>query len=67
MINKDVVYIACFILIIINCLIYNSNELPEFIGSPLFKAIYLILILVIANINIYIGLFLGITFLSLNQ
>jgi hypothetical protein len=67
MINKDIVYIGCFILIVINCLIYNSNDLPEFIESPLFKAIYLVLILIIANINIYIGLFLGITFLSLNQ
>ena len=67
MINKDIVYIICFIIIIINCLIYNSNKVPDFIDSPLFKAIYLGLILIIANINIYIGLFLGITFLSLNQ
>ena len=66
MINKDIVYVGCFILIIINYLIYN-NDLPEFIESPLFKAIYLVLTLIMANINIYIGLFLGITFLSLNQ
>jgi hypothetical protein len=67
MINKDIVYIVCFFLIIINCLIYNSNNLPEFIESPLFKAIYLVLTLIISNINIYIGIFLGITFLSLTQ
>ena len=67
MINKDIVYIVCFILIVINCLIYNSYDFPEFIDSPLFKAIYLVLTLIISNINIYIGLFLGITFLSLNQ
>ena len=66
MINKDIVYIVCFILIVINCLIYNYN-VPEFLESNIFKLILLILILIMANKNIYIGFFLGITFLSLNQ
>jgi len=66
MINKDIVYIVCFILIVINCLIYNY-DVPEFLESNIFKLILLILILIMANKNIYIGFFLGITFLSLNQ
>ena len=66
MINKDIVYIVCFILIVINCLIY-TYDIPEFLESNIFKLILLILILIMANKNIYIGFFLGITFLSLNQ
>lgn len=66
MINKDIVYIVCFILIVINCLIYNY-DVPEFLESNICKLILLVLILIMANRNIYIGFFLGITFLSLNQ
>ena len=66
MINKDIVYIVCFLLIVINCLLYNY-EVPVFLESNIFKLILLILILIMANKNIYIGFFLGITFLSLNQ
>jgi len=66
MINKDIVYIVCFLLIVINCLIYNY-DVPEFLESTIFKLILLILILIMAHKNIYIGFFLGITFLSLNQ
>ena len=66
MINKDIVYIVCFLLIVINCLIYNY-DVPEFFESNIFKLILLILLLIVANKNIYIGFFLGITFLSLNQ
>ena len=66
MINKDIVYIVCFILIVINCLIYNY-DVPEFLESNIFKLILLILIFKNSNKNIYIGFFLGITFLSLNQ
>ena len=66
MINKDIVYIVCFILIVINCLVY-TYDVPEFLESNIFKLILLVLILIMANQNIYIGFFLGITFLSLNQ
>jgi hypothetical protein len=66
MINKDIVYIVCFILIVINCLVY-TYDVPEFLESNIFKLILLILTVIMANKNIYIGFFLGITFLSLNQ
>ena len=66
MINKDIVYIVCFILIVINCLIYKY-DVPDFLESNIFKLILLILTVIMANKNIYIGFFLGITFLSLNQ
>jgi len=66
MINKDIVYIVCFLLIVINSLIYN-NDIPEFLESNIFKLILLVLTVIMANKNIYIGFFLGITFLSLNQ
>ena len=65
MINKDIVYIVCFLLIVINSLIYN-NDIPDFLESNIFKLILLVLTVIMANKNIYIGFFLGITFLSLN-
>jgi hypothetical protein len=67
MINKDIVYIFSFLLIIINLLIYK-REVPEYFKNNIvFKLIFLIWILYLAHINIYLGVFLGITFLSLNQ
>jgi len=66
MINKDIVYILCFILIIINCIIYNKNNIPLYTKTPLFKLIFLLCILIIANYNLYIATFLSITFLNLN-
>ena len=67
MINKDIIYIVCFILIIINCIIYNKHELPIYINSPIFKLIFLICTTILSYLNIYIGVFLGITFLTIYQ
>ena len=67
MINKDIVYIVCFILIIINCIIYNNTERPIYINNPIFKLIFLICTTILAYLNIYIGTFLGITFLTIYQ
>jgi len=65
MINKDIVYIVCFILIIINCIIYSKNNIPTYTKSIIFKIIFLLCMLVISNYNLYIGTFLGITFLNI--
>ena len=67
MINKDIVYIFSFLLIILNLVIYNKDVPDYFKNNIVFKLIFLLLILYLAHINIYLGVFLGITFLSLNQ
>lgn len=68
MINKDIVYIFCFVLILINYIInkYNYNIPICFKKNILLRLIFIICILYLAIINIYLGVFLGITFLSLN-
>lgn len=67
MINKDIVYIFSFLLIIVNLLIYKNDTPEYFKNNVLFKLIFLMCILYLSHINIYLGVFLGITFLSLNQ
>jgi len=67
MINKDIVYIVCFILIIINCIIYNKPNKPNYITHPLFKLIFIVCLTIVAHYSLYIGVFLGITFLTINQ
>jgi hypothetical protein len=67
MINKDIVYIVCFILIIINCIIYTNHERPIYINNSIFKLIFLICTTILSYLNIYIGTFLGITFLTIYQ
>jgi hypothetical protein len=66
MINKDIVYIVCFILIIINCILYKKTK-PVYINTPIFKILFLICTILLSYLNIYIGTFLGITFLTIYQ
>ena len=66
MINKDIVYIVCFILIIINCILYKKTN-PLYINNPIFKILFLICTILLSYLNIYIGTFLGITFLTIYQ
>jgi len=66
-INKDIVYIVCFILILINCILYNKQNKPIYINNPIFKLIFLFCIMILSYLNIYIATFLGITFLTIYQ
>ena len=66
MINKDIVYIICFILIIVNCIIYNAEK-PVYVKHPIFKILFLVCTTILSYLNIYIGVFLGITYLSIYQ
>jgi len=65
MINKDVVYIVSLILIIINCIIYDK-ELPNYTKTIYFHILFLICTLAILHENIYLGFFLGVTYLNIN-
>lgn len=64
MINKDVVYIVSFILIIINSIIYNITNIPTYTNTIMFKLIFLICTTIILHYNIYIVFFLCITYLN---
>jgi len=65
MFNKDIVYIVSFILIVINCIIYNKEKLPYYKNSILFKLIFLTCLTIMLHYNIYIGFFLSITYLNI--
>jgi len=67
MINKDIVYIVCFILILINCIVYNKKTKPPYINNFLFKLVFLFCIMILSYLNIYISTFLGIIFLTIYQ
>lgn len=63
--NSDIVYILCFIIVILNCIIFKKKTFPKYINAVEFKLIYLLSLLVIINYDLYIGTFLGITYLSI--
>ena len=65
MFNKDIVYIVSFILIIINCIVYNKQKLPYYKNYVIFKFIFLSCLTIILHYNIYIGFFLGITYVNI--
>jgi hypothetical protein len=67
MINKDIVYIVCFILILINCILYNKQKKPVYINNPIFKLLFLVCIMTLSYLNLYISTFLAITFLTIYQ
>jgi len=67
MINKDIVYIVCFILILLNCILYNIKIRPKYIHNPIFKLLFLLYIMTLSNLNIYIATFFAITFLTIYQ
>ena len=65
MFNKDIVYILSFILIIINCIIYNKQKLPNYTNSIIFKLLFVSCLTIVLHYNIYIGFFLGITYVNI--
>lgn len=66
-INKDFIYLICFLIIICNTIIYNKNELPRYSYSKTFRILLLSLCVFIIFENIYIGLFLAMTYLIIND
>ena len=66
-INKDIVYIVCFILILINSILYNKQQKPIYVNNPIFKLVFLLCIMILSYLNIYIATFLAITFLTIYQ
>ena len=68
--NKDLIYILCSLLIIVNIIMSNKNEFPFYINSNYFNILFLLLIVIILlsdKNNIYFGLFLSITYLIVNS
>jgi hypothetical protein len=66
-VNKDIVYIVSFILIILNCIILNNNNRPFYTKHPLFHFIFMLCLVVILEYNIYIGFFVTVTYLNINS
>lgn len=68
-INKDLIYLICVLIIFCNVIIYNKtkNDLPTYSFNPLYKIIFLLLVVFIIMKNIYVGLFLSMTYLILNE
>tara|TARA_Y100000591_G_scaffold332999_1_gene372987 strand:- start:962 stop:1147 length:186 start_codon:yes stop_codon:yes gene_type:complete len=58
MITKDIVYLVCFTLILVNLYLKPKVE------NKVVKAIFLLVVLLVAHYNIFIGVFLGFTFLK---
>lgn len=65
--NKDIVYIVSLLLIIINYILYNKKTLPLYVDSPIFKIIFMICITLILEYNIYIGFFIVMSYLIINN
>jgi hypothetical protein len=66
-INKDLIYLICILIIICNVIIYNKNQLPKYSYNPLYRILLLLLVVFIIMNNIYIGLFLSMTYLIVNE
>ena len=58
MVTKDIVYLVCFFLILV------SLYLKPKVENTIVKAVFLLVVLFGAHYNIYIGVFLGFTFLN---
>lgn len=65
--NKDIIYIVSLLLIIINYILYNKTSLPVYIHHPIFKLIFMICLVVILEYNIYIGFFIAMSYLIINN
>ena len=65
--NKDIIYIVSLLLIIINYILYNKTNLPLYIHHPIFKLIFMICLVVILEYNIYIGFFIAMSYLIINN
>jgi hypothetical protein len=68
-INKDLIYLICVLIIFCNVIIYNKtkNEFPKYSFNYLYKIIFLLLVVFIIMKNIYVGLFLSMTYLIINE
>ena len=58
MVTKDIVYLVCFFLILVNLYLKPKVE------NKIVKAVFLLTVLLVAHYNIFIGVFLGFTFLK---
>ena len=58
MVTKDIVYLVCFFLILVNLYLKPKVE------NKIIKAVFLLTVLLVAHYNIFIGVFLGFTFLK---
>ena len=58
MVTKDIVYLVCFFLILVNLYLKPKIE------NKVVKVAFLFLVLLVAHYNIFIGVFLGFTFLK---
>ena len=58
MVTKDIVYLVCFFLILVNLYLKPKVE------NKVVKAVFLLTVLLVAHYNIFIGVFLGFTFLN---
>jgi len=66
-INKDIVYIVSFGLIIFNSIILNNKKIPFYTKHPLFHIIFMLCLVIILEYNIYIGFFVAVTYLNINS
>ena len=64
---KDQTYIASFIIILLNVLLYKKRKLPPYTKKPFFQLIFLLSLLVILDYNNIIGFFLAMTYLIINK
>jgi len=65
--NKDLVYLISLILIIINTIIVNKKSLPVYTKTILFRIVFLICFMIILKYNIFIGFFVGLSYLFINN
>ena len=65
--NKDLVYLISFILIIINTLIVNKKQLPLYTKTKLFRFVFLICLVIVLEYNIFIGFFVALSYLLINN
>ena len=65
--NKDLVYLISFILIIINTIIVNKKEIPLYTKTILFRLVFMICLVVVLNYNIFIGFFVALSYLLINN
>jgi hypothetical protein len=65
--NKDLVYLISFILIIINTIIVNKKQIPLYTKTILFRLVFMICLVVVLNYNIFIGFFVALSYLLINN
>ena len=65
--NKDLVYLISFILIIINTIIVNKKQLPLYTKTILFRLVFMICLVIVLEYNIFIGFFVALSYLLINN